>query len=68
MFVGEKHALRDFTSRLAEQIELARVTVEAEAASTITPEGTLRAADIDDARRAEYQRRISSLLAGKAAP
>jgi hypothetical protein len=32
---------------------------------TITPEATLRAAGIDDARQAEYQRKMSVLLAGR---
>ena len=32
---------------------------------TITPERILAAAGIDDARQAEYQRRLSSLLAGR---
>jgi hypothetical protein len=31
----------------------------------ITPEQTLAAAGIDDARQAEYQRKMSALLAGQ---
>jgi hypothetical protein len=34
--------------------------------STISPEDTLHAAGIDDARQAKYQRRLSTLLAGRA--
>jgi hypothetical protein len=33
---------------------------------TIRPEDTLHAAGIDDARQAKYQRRFSTLLAGRA--
>jgi hypothetical protein len=33
--------------------------------ATVTPEDTLRTAGIDDARRAKYQRRLSTLLAGR---
>jgi hypothetical protein len=33
---------------------------------TISPEDTLHAAGIDDARQAKYQRRLSTLLAGRA--
>jgi hypothetical protein len=33
---------------------------------TISPEDTLHAAGIDDARQARYQRRLSTLLAGRA--
>lgn len=32
----------------------------------ISPEDTLHAAGIDDARQAKYQRRLSTLLAGRA--
>jgi hypothetical protein len=34
----------------------------------ISPEETLRAAGIDDARQAEYQRKASALLSGREAP
>ena len=34
------------------------------APTTTTPEDTLRAAGIDDARQAEYQRRMSMMLGG----
>jgi hypothetical protein len=60
-------SLSEIVRGAAEQIELARVTLEAEAASTITPEGTLRAAGIDDARQAEYQRKMWS-PGGKGGP
>ena len=32
----------------------------------VTPEDTLRAASIDDGRQADYQRKMSALLAGRA--
>ena len=32
--------------------------------ATITPEGILAAAGVDDARQAEYQRKMNALLAG----
>ena len=48
---------------------VARLYVRREIRSTPrpqTPEDTLRAAGIDDARQAKYQRRFSTLLAGRA--
>lgn len=38
--------------------------MESALARTVTPEDTLRNAGIDDARQAEYQRRMSQLLGG----
>jgi hypothetical protein len=56
--------------RLARQINELAVTRPAGAAllkePTVSPEATLRAAGISGKRQAKYQRRMSSLLAGRA--
>ena len=50
--------------RLAARV-MAEVALHSQTPTT-TPEDTLRAAGIDDARQATYQRKFSTLLAGKA--
>ena len=42
-----------------------RLRIEADAGPTTTPEDTLREAGISTKRQAKYQRRMSSLLAGR---
>ena len=62
-------AHRDRTRRelrtVAKRIN-AVVSLSWTAGPTTTPEDTLRDAGIDDARQAQYQRRFSTLLAGRA--
>ena len=62
------HKLRRDPVRAAQTREQRRVESASRwsaGPATVTPEDTLRAAGIDDARQAEFHRRMSALLAGR---
>ena len=58
--------LQWFSDHVSQRIGLIRrLRTEADAGPTTTPEDTLREAGISSKRQAKYQRRMSSLLAGR---
>jgi len=60
---------RSWTNKImlatAARLIVARRLADRQEQSTITPEATLREAGISTKRQARYQRRMSSLLAGR---
>ncbi len=64
-YLGESPVSQRWPPLWTERAARRRRTASAEPEETITLEDTLRAAGIDDARQAAYQRKMSTLLGGE---